>query len=350
MPRDLVLCFDGTWNTPDEDPALGHFRTNVAHLYEAVDADPVDRALPVAEVLKATAPGQGLKWYDPGVGSQAVGHLLGGLTGLGLSVNVRQGYEFLVRAWRPGDAIWLFGFSRGAYTARSLATMIATAGLLGPATIGQLDAAYDVFRQWGNRGGDGREARDFRDLYNTERPRLRFLGVWDTVGALGFPLEVLSDLNAAAFGLNDDWVLAHIDTVRHALALDEHRATYAAKLWNPSAPAANLEQRWFVGAHADVGGGYQERRLADITLAWMMQEAAAAGLALAPPPALGAANYAVRPTDSYAHFLKGAYARTHAPFTRGACASAHGGERLDASVAEVEAASPGYRPGAYPLA
>ena len=142
---------------------------------------------------------------------------------------------------------------------------------------------------------------------------------FDTVGALGLPVHALEWVNAKEYGFHDTELSGIVKNAAHAVAIDEFRVDYQATLWAPVVKEGQtVEQRWFIGAHADVGGGYEARLLSDITLSWMQQRAAAAGLVIEKKemPALGEANWRHGPTDSYGQFLHGVYALTHSRFTR----------------------------------
>lgn len=303
MTTRLVVCFDGTWDTPTAN------ESNVIRFYESVPA--------------GTAPDGALqkKWYDTGVGTDWYDHIRGGAFGFGLDQKIQEGYQFLVENY-PDPAeepfeIFILGFSRGAYTARSLAGMIRNVGLLTPVNVHRLDDAYALYRRR-DASADTAEAQAFRKRYSRE-VGIKFLGVWDTVGALGIPVSALQWLDAGEYAFHDTELSGIVKNGAHALAIDEHRVDYQATLWKRiPKPDQNIEQRWFIGAHADVGGGYPSRLLSDITLLWMQQKAQEAGLAVTPAemPAVNPANWAGPVSDSYHDFLGGIYALTHAPFYR----------------------------------
>lgn len=287
MQRHIVL-YDGTWNDPAD-------RTNVFRLARLItDRD----ANGVAQRFK----------YDAGVGTGRFGKLIGGAFGVGLSRNLMEGYEWLAKSYREDDEIWIFGFSRGAYTARSLAGLIRKCGLLDVYTPKLLVQAYKLYRNT-RKHPDGQECRTFRANYSLE-PDVHFIGVWDTVGALGIPGTAISE--TGAFKWHDQQISKKVKYAYHAMALDEHRKSYDTTLWTTpdglkKQENVDVEQCWFIGAHANVGGGYGNDALADLSFAWMMQKARAAGLALRPftvSPSAHTEPYA----DSYRDFLKGFYA------------------------------------------
>ncbi|WP_165245256.1 DUF2235 domain-containing protein [Paludisphaera soli] len=317
--KRIVLCFDGTWNVPADDgvdPAR-RVETNVRRFHDSV----------------APAGPDGVsqeKAYFPGVGTGRWDKITGGVLGAGLDDNIREGYRRLVDLYDDGDEVYIVGFSRGAYTARSLVGMIRNSGLVGRRFAGAAAAAaYLLYRTRGD-GPDSSRARRFRERFAREIT-IRFLGVWDTVGALGIPLELANRLNAEFYQFHDTELSAIVQRAYHALALDEHRRDYDAALWDPKEkPGQEVEQRWFAGAHSDVGGGYEDRRLSDIALRWMQDRAADAGLGLS-RVAVGAENFKGTATDSYARFLLGVYARHHARHFRRVL-STHGNEAIDSSV------------------
>jgi uncharacterized protein (DUF2235 family) len=287
MQRHIVL-YDGTWNDPAD-------RTNVFRLARYIS----DR--------DAAGNTQRFK-YDAGVGTGRVGRLVGGAFGVGLSRNLMEGYEWLAKSYREGDEIWIFGFSRGAYTARSLAGLIRKCGLLDVYTPKLLTQAYKLYRDT-REAPDGKTCATFRANYGLE-PDIHFLGVWDTVGALGIPGTAISE--TGAFKWHDQQISKKVKYAYHAMALDEHRKSYDTTLWTTAdgkkkPENIDVEQCWFIGAHANVGGGYGDDSLADLPFAWMMQKAAAAGLALRPfTPSPDAHRGKV--VDSFREFLSGVYA------------------------------------------
>ncbi|HEY8611583.1 MAG TPA: DUF2235 domain-containing protein [Roseomonas sp.] len=261
--KRLVICFDGTWKSADSRAA----ETNVARIARAVRANSGADGVPQ------------LTLYLRGVGSTGIAlqKLLGGATGEGVDDNIRSGYMFLAQNYVPGDQIYLFGFSRGAFTARSLVGFISSCGLLKRQRLGDISAAWEYYRR-----AEPRSPADFCRRHGSDchlDVGIAFLGVWDTVGALGIPGTVLNELTAHDYQFHDTTPSRIIRKGRHALAIDEHRDEFEPTLWTGKEPAGcDIRQVWFAGAHSDVGGGYQDRRLADITLHWMAEEAKAAGL------------------------------------------------------------------------
>jgi uncharacterized protein (DUF2235 family) len=306
MTLRLIVCFDGTWNRPDPDlDPLERVETNVCRLYESVSTG----------TLADGSTQQ--KWYDPGVGTNWYDHIGGGVFGLGLDQNILQGYRWLVDAYpESGQAeVLVIGFSRGAYTARSLVGMIRNVDLLAPQNHHRVDEAYAIYRRR-DAGADTDQAQAFRDRYS-RAIKIKFLGVWDTVGALGIPLHALQWLNARQYAFHDTELSGIVENAAHAVAIDEWRVDYQVALWDDKKKQGQtVEQRWFVGAHADIGGGYTDRRLSDITLHWMQQKAIDAGLTTEPLPNLDDDHVMAGPSPSYANFLDGVYSKTHGPYYR----------------------------------
>lgn len=276
MARNIVICCDGTWNTPDDKDHGAPAPTNVVRIYNAV----------------AAADGNGQqqhRYYHPGVGTDGSwwNKAIGGGTGAGLDRNIMSAYRELCDHYQADDRIHLFGFSRGAYTVRSLAGMVGRCGLLKTAGMPDAEAWARIQRLFQNgyrRGTESRERRSWKDLSfhaDGKAIEIHFLGVWDTVGALGIPddmalLNLLDKLHDHTF--HDTRLGDHIVNARHAVAIDEMRASFQPTLWSTSKPAQH-QQLWFPGVHSDVGGGYRETGLSDGALAWMIDQAEACGLA-----------------------------------------------------------------------
>jgi hypothetical protein len=276
MSRNLVVCCDGTWNEPDEERHGITEPTNVAKLALALSAG-------------SDAGGQ-LMFYEPGVGTAPGEHLSGGALGYGLSRNICSCYRFLARNYEPGDQLFLLGFSRGAYTARSLAGLIRNCGILKQDDADRVGAAYAFYRDRTSRTHPSSIAsRLFRQTNSHPDAPIHFIGVWDTVGALGIPddfpgwHEMSHEFTGweRLWGFHDTQLSAQVINAIHALSIDEQRAAFKPTLWSqdPDAPAdQNLRQVWFAGVHSEVGGGTDDNALSDITLLWMAEQAALAGL------------------------------------------------------------------------
>lgn len=259
-----MVCCDGTWDTPAQ-------RTNVALVAQALAEEP-DQAVR----------------YFPGVGTGAnpiIRALEGGL-GLGLNARIREAYTWLAQTWRPGDVIVLVGFSRGAFTVRSLAGMLAACGLVAFAPGSSRRTRDRLVRRVFREGYQRRRSLDGIEFLPGFGPDdtapIAFLGVWDTVGALGIPrtFGLLSTLVSQRIeGFHDLRLAPDVRNARQALALDERRGPFQPAVWAEPAPGTHesFAQLWFVGTHGDVGGSDDRTRaLSDITLRWMAEEATAA--------------------------------------------------------------------------
>ena len=279
--RNLIVCADGTWNTPDQEDNGILAPTNVYKFYNCLAAEDADG-------------NPQLKYYHPGVGTDGglFEKALGGGAGKGLSRNIMSGYQWLARKYQEGDRIFLFGFSRGAYTVRSLGGFIARCGLLdlGGQTSAEgwqrVETAYEKgYRNRKNRSSWSAGWSFHKGKAADSHVDIHFIGVWDTVGALGIPdnmalLNFLDDRDDHVF--HDVKLSAKTRHARHAVAIDEIRASFQPTLWDEKNTKTYVKQVWFTGVHADVGGGYAADGLADITLAWMTDEAASKGLAFYP--------------------------------------------------------------------
>jgi uncharacterized protein (DUF2235 family) len=269
MAKRLVICCDGTWNTPDQRRGGRPAPTNVVNV--ALSVTPKD--------------GGGREqrtFYHRGVGTNRLERIRGGAFGFGLSRDVRDTYRFLVQNYEPGDELFFFGFSRGAYTARSTVGFVRTCGILRREQEHRIDEAYELYRNRDHRTHPrGVEAQLFRRSHAHET-RIRFIGVWDTVGALGIPLSGgrLVNLLNRRWQFHDTTLSSQVDAAFHALAIDEQRGPFRPALWQKSARAngQRLEQVWFAGTHSDVGGGYPEPELAEVALRWMVDRARSCGL------------------------------------------------------------------------
>ena len=246
-----------------------------------------------------TSPGlDQLAYYQPGIGTFAPPGVWGKMKGwfvtrLDLAVawlleeHVSSAYRYLMRYYRPGDRIFIYGFSRGAYSARALAAMLHKVGLLTPGNEELVSFAWDQFRRLHNDGtAVGFHATFARDV------RVHFLGLWDTVSSVGWAWNP----KTLPYTMHNPGV----DTVRHAVSLDERRVAFQQNLWGEPAPAGqSVRQVWFAGVHCDVGGGYVEKEsgLSKIPLAWMVRESEKAGLRF--DAAMKARNLPLQDTDDY---------------------------------------------------
>jgi uncharacterized protein (DUF2235 family) len=274
MSKRLIVCCDGTWNRADQ-PAP----TNVKKLYDAID--------------QSDGAGQRAK-YEPGVGTRPWEHVLGGGFGVGLSRNVQDCYAWLVDNYEPADELFFFGFSRGAFTARSLSGLVRNSGILRRENRGMVKDAYKLYRSR-DPGNAPREAaaKKFRDDNSHPDADIKFIGVWDTVGALGIPVHGLSPpWLTRSFAFHDTTLSSYVKNAYHALSIDERRRPFEPTLWvyktKPDGGVEDLpndqtvQQVWFPGVHSDVGGGYPEKDLSEIPLHWLAGRARACGLVLKP--------------------------------------------------------------------
>lgn len=266
MPKKIVVCCDGTWNKADQ-----MFPTNVEKFCRAVpDLD-----------------GQQVVKYVDGVGSGSgkFDKFAGGIFGLGLSRRVLAAYRHVVENYEDGDLIFLVGFSRGAYTARSTAGMIRNVGVLKPGCRDDKHyrKAMSIYRNRSTKSKkpDGATAIEFREK-NSFSPGIEFLGVWDTVGRLGIPLGGLRVLHfiGRRWMFHDTQLSSAVSAAYQALAIDERRRPFKPSLWELSerAHGGDVEQVWFSGVHSNVGGGYPDSGLSDIALNWMASKAYGRGL------------------------------------------------------------------------
>jgi uncharacterized protein (DUF2235 family) len=267
MTKRIAVFCDGTWNKPDQEEDGKTCPTNVARLHAAV-------------ALKDSGGMEQRALYLPGVGTGLFDRIRGGFFGWGLSEKVKDAYRFLIECYDPGDELFLFGFSRGAYTARSTVGLIRNSGLLKREFANQLDAAYRLYRRRDDAAHpSSAESERFRKSYSHE-PRVKFIGVWDTVGALGIPLDAFRILNYP-WRFHDVRLSRRVDHAFQAIAIDERRRPFKPTIWEQHEEAQGqvLEQVWFSGAHSNVGGGYAETGLSDIALLWMAGKAGGCGLA-----------------------------------------------------------------------
>jgi uncharacterized protein (DUF2235 family) len=258
--RKFVVCFDGTWNTPDK----GARPTNVVKMVRAV------RCVDAAGLSQVV-------FYDKGVGTGGgLDKYTGGIFGHGLTDNVVDGYRFVANNHEPDDEIFIFGFSRGAYTARSLAGLIGLAGLLSPLDLGGgLDKVMEIYRDKDLDVAQKKAAIAKQPLSNRREVPIRCVGVWDTVGSLGVPFDSARRLFLnRRYGFHDVQLGGAVDFAFHAVAIDEKRASFSPTLWvspdgRPKRDGQVVEQVWFPGAHFNVGGSYPDEGLADIAFDWM---------------------------------------------------------------------------------
>jgi uncharacterized protein (DUF2235 family) len=284
MAKNIVICCDGTANEFARD------NTNVVKLFYTLVQDPLRQ----------------VAYYHPGLGTmeatgalttvaRKVTKLLGRAIGYGLSSDIRDAYVYLMNTYRDGDRVFLFGFSRGAYTVRAVASLLHMYGLmpagndaLVPYGVRMLTAVNAAQRQGTPRSSGVSSmfdlAEQFKATFCAQPCPIWFVGVWDTVNSVGWienPLRLPYTANNPSI---------HIG--RHAVAIDERRAFFRTNLWRPApsgaaAGPADMKQVWFPGVHCDVGGGYPESEsgLSKVALEWMLREAQQAQLLVDEPRA-----------------------------------------------------------------
>ena len=278
--KRIVILIDGTWNKEGEGAD-----TNVAKLDAGKQATSASLILPVA----TGGISQRVHYHD-GVGADGpwIRRLLGGALGLGLKKIVRQAYEALANDYAPGDEIYIFGFSRGAYAARALAGLIGASGIQRQPDSQVFEIAWSHYRvnpdiRTGSQpaGASDRAAithyRASIGAFHQDTP-IKCIGVWDTVGSYGVPagigLAPLARFITLYFlGFHDTRFGNHIDVGLHAIAIDEHRRPFVPTFWTipkGQEPNGHVEQTWFAGAHANVGGSYADTGLSDRALIWMI--------------------------------------------------------------------------------
>lgn len=299
--RRLIVCADGTWNKRDR--TRNHRNTNVAKLCDSIVQIDQHDVPQFVKYQKGVGTGP---WYDK---------ILGGATGAGLSANIRECYAWLVDNYQPGDHLFLFGFSRGAFTARSIVGFIRNCGILRPEHRGRVDEAYRFYRdRSAAKHPRTQVAQIFRDTYSHPSiPIIKCVGVWDTVGSLGIPTTgPLGKLSRRLFGFHDVKLSSWVQNAFHAVAVDERRKPFAPTLWelgdedlaDSRAAGQHVEQVWFAGVHSNVGGGNRDASLSDIALRWIMDRAQKCGLALAPEAAEYVGDPLGKLDDSMTFFYK----------------------------------------------
>jgi uncharacterized protein (DUF2235 family) len=264
--KRLVVCCDGTWQK-----LTNPYPTNVVKLAQSVKPIAKDG---IPQIV----------FYDEGIGTENY-KILSGAIGLGIDRNIEDGYRFLVLNYVPGDEIYLFGFSRGAYTVRSLAGMIYCSGLLERPHITKAHEAYELYRKRDVKPRD-REAVEYRQTFGDRVP-ITLLGCFDTVGALGIPgLAIFRNFHNQLnqrYRFHDTTINKLIQNALHAVAIDEIREIFDVTPMkpHPDAKTQRIIQKWFSGEHGCVGGGTIEHSgLSDIALQWMIDSISTLGLGL----------------------------------------------------------------------
>ena len=271
MAKNIIFCADGTWNHPvlDLDRKVLERSTNVYKLYKILEQS-----------------SQQIAVYDDGVGAGDFfpEHLLAGAVGDGLFDKIKDGYTKIAHLYQPEDRIFLFGFSRGAYTVRCLAGMIAEYGLPDPKLFSKetTDKVFSAYRERDPKKS-GVLLSGLQTEFGNAPVKITMIGVWDTVGSMGIPNNLVPDANFAEYGFLDLKLHSNVQAAYHALSIDEKRREFQPTLWEAPSSDQILEQVWFPGVHSDVGGGYAEHGLSDITLIWMIGNAKKRGVVFDEP-------------------------------------------------------------------
>jgi uncharacterized protein (DUF2235 family) len=382
MTKHIVFCADGTWNNPNEDQNQDQTPdpTNVYKLFVGLDGTLSPASILLADEQEKTLMEGGVAIqaakYIHGVGDSrnALIKLMGGAFGAGIITRIVRGYTFISRNYEPGDLITIVGFSRGAYTARALAGLIASQGLLRTDFTTDKEQAYRCGAQAWYHYRRAALHNPFslahlceivadlpaflsqgslKDTDMVPVPTLNAVGVWDTVGAMGIPVYAAGG-RQDAFQFADTQLSAKVLNGFHAVALDERRDDFAPTLWDP---ADRIVQVLFPGAHADVGGGYpifnSESGLSDGALKWMALQLGQVGLRYAagwldtilPNPS----GFAHQPWAHLPWTLPGvALGPRHFPSGLGVDASVAARQAAGAVVAEPGAAAEPYHPANLP--
>lgn len=258
--KRLIVCSDGTWNSPEQRHPTNVVR--ISHLISPQAPDGTQQAI----------------FYDRGVGTgNSFDRITGGAFGQGLDRNIEDAYRFLMNNLADGDEVFLFGFSRGAYTVRSTAGFIRKCGLLRKQHAQEFQRAFALYRR-DDPDPDPADAVAFRQAYSREID-IKFIGVWDTVGTRGVPVRGWRGLSRKPYEFHNTRLSRRVRFAYHAIGIDERRAPFSPTLWTDAPkPEQVVEQAWFAGVHGDVGGGYAEQGLAHVTLKWMIGKAKACGL------------------------------------------------------------------------
>lgn len=300
MKRIVILC-DGTWNRSDSETP-----TNVVRFAQSMQGTSATGIVQVPIYVQGVGTGRG-----PTKLSRKIDSWLGGGLGWGLMANIEEAYRHLVFLWEPGDEIYILGFSRGAYTARSLTGFIRSTGIVDRDALSRIPEAIKRYRTVGDgtthpnsdkshafraalspRVVTSAKEADWRVANGRpEAPLLHvdYLGVWDSVGALGVPAHIplLGRLTARRYRFHDADLSSMVRSARHAVALDERRQTFMPTRWTnvaelndgrPEAERSPYQELFFAGDHGSVGGGGDITALSSIGLEWIIDGAMAAGL------------------------------------------------------------------------
>jgi len=303
--KRLALFLDGTWNTVSDNTNVWRLRSLIAE----ASADGVKQ----------------IPYYSTGLGTKFGERIRGGMFGRGIDTAITGAYEWLVEKYDPGDEIFIFGFSRGSYTARSLSGFVSKCGLLqrgAPLGVNQL---YMRYRRSGQKtinelnterkaGAKSFPIEESWMLNYAMEVDIKFIGVFDTVGALGVPFPLFRRIWGSAYPFLNTGLRHNNLNAFHAMAIDEHRKAFTPTLWTnkgatdkPPRTLDLTEQRWFVGAHANVGGGCFSDPLAQLPLKWLQGKANSLGLTFNDHFTVSSDAGKAAISDSFREFLKGLY-------------------------------------------
>ena len=252
----LIVCCDGSWRDLDSV-----YPSNVIKLAQSItekDAGGIRQVV----------------FYGEGIGSNTKSRI-SGVLGLGVDDHIMDAYKFLAMNYHPGDEIYLFGFSRGAYTARSIAGMIYCSGLVDREHMRNIPEAFELYRDSDTKPGS-KKATQFRQTHG-ERAPVEVLGCWDTVGALGIPFQIpgteMDDEFNQRFAFHDTCVNPSVKLALHAKAIDEHRSVFEVTPMHPCKGSGQIvEEVWFPGDHSCIGGGKVPKApLSNRCLLWMIE-------------------------------------------------------------------------------
>lgn len=267
--KRIIVCCDGIWNNSGFIDKGKPVKTNVEKIFLSIAPEGLDGTPQI-------------KIYDQGLFARSglVDRFLGAASTRQIDKAIKDVYTYIALNFRPGDDIYLFGFSRGAYVARRIAGFIRNCGILKNDSIHLVDEAYDLYLDKGrNTHPDSARMRIFREKYS-DVTKIKFIGVWETVGALGIPyINLFGELSK--YNFHNVVLSSTVEYAYQALAIDEKRKFFKPALWIKSKNKnvdQILEQRWFAGVHSNVGGGYVDAGLSDIALSWMMLKALNTGL------------------------------------------------------------------------
>lgn len=262
MGKNIIILSDGTGQKGGEGS-----NTNIYKIFNTIENRTDNQII----------------FYDPGIGTRGI-ELIKQISGYGISQNIKDCYRFLFENYQAGDNIFLFGFSRGAATVRSLSSFIHYFGILPKSREDLINDAYKIYKIKNNKKRKAK-AEAFIDKHHTMWTRIKFLGCFDTVSALGLPLKgisaILDQIPFFQHNFHNYKLSESVENAYHALAIDDQRKTFHPKLWDSNIEEyQTLQQVWFPGMHTDVGGGYKKDNLSNIPFLWLCRKAMEHGLSI----------------------------------------------------------------------